>query len=245
MKLNDSCLRLGCLNIEKNKHLDRVFPELKERDFDVICLQEVPEDAASRLASTLNASLFYVPMAWRFDVEVQVERAFGLALFVRKDANIVAYDELIYHTASPTDLPFPSNRMLQYATIEKDGVRYHIGNTHFAWTPDGDATDAQHEELDVLFGLMDEKVRHGIILCGDFNAPRGGPIWEKLSLRFRDNIPSPVITTLDQEYHRAAPIFYVVDGMFTSAHYEAYDIEVVSGISDHMLIAGNVVRVLY
>lgn len=245
MKLNDSCLKLGCLNIEKNKHLERVFPALLERDFDAICLQEVPEDAASRLATILNASLFYVPMAWRFDPGVQVERAFGLALFVRKDANIIAYDELMYHTASSTDLPFPSNRMLQYAAIEKDGVCYFVGNTHFAWTPNGGATDAQHEELSKMFELMDEKVRNGIVLCGDFNAPRGGPIWEKLSLRFRDNIPSQVITTLDQEYHRASPIFYVVDGMFTSAHYEARDVEVVGGISDHMLIAGNVVRVLY
>jgi endonuclease/exonuclease/phosphatase family metal-dependent hydrolase len=245
VKLNDSCLKLGCLNIEKYRHIERIIPALCENDLDVICLQEVPEDMVGRIAQALGASAYYVATwrVWREDVEL--EKAFGLAVLVRRGA-AVNYDESLYHAASVTDRPHPHNGMLQYVTIEKDGLLYHIGNTHFRWTPNGMPTLDQYRDMSELLGVIETKIYDAdIVLCGDFNAPRGGPLWEKLSVRFRDSVPPFIVTTLDQEYHRAAPIFLVVDGMSTSAHYSTFDVEVVGGLSDHMLIAGKVARVLY
>jgi endonuclease/exonuclease/phosphatase family metal-dependent hydrolase len=245
VQFNDSCLKLGCLNIEKYRHFDRVIPALCENDLDVICLQEVPEDMVRRLEQALQASVYYVPLWSAWCEEHQEERPCGLAVFIRK-GTAVHYDQFFYHTASASDHQFMHNRILQYVTIEKDDVTYRVGHTHFTWTPDGKPTFAQYKDMRALFDVIDAHLLdNDLILCGDFNAPRGGPIWKKLSSRFRDNIPPLVVTTLDQEYHRAAPIFLVVDGMFASPHYSVRDVDLISGLSDHLLIAGKVVRVLY
>lgn len=244
MKLNASPLRLGSLNVEKYKHLDlRVIPALRAADLDVICLQEVPEDKVSHLESSLGASAFFVPTAIRVDPESQTEKAFGLAILMRR-GEMQAYDHFIYHSAALEGQPAPADRILQYASVEKDGICYRVGNTHFTWTPDGEASEDQFRDLDLLFGVINKHVPDGdLILCGDFNAPRGKIVWDMLANRYRDNIPQWVFTTLDQTYHRAAPIFYVVDGMFTSRHYAAFDMDVQDGISDHMLITGSITRV--
>jgi endonuclease/exonuclease/phosphatase family metal-dependent hydrolase len=241
---SDSSLKLGCLNIEKYRHIERVIPALCESDLDVVCMQEVPKDMVGRIADALHASAYFLPL-WRvWREEFKEERIFGLAVFVR-NGTATQYDDFFYHIASPTDQPWPQNRILQYITVEKDGVPYHIGNTHFTWTPDALPSIEQYRDINALLSVFDTHIpNNDLILCGDFNAPRGGPIWGKLSERLRDSIPPFVITTIDQEYHRAAPLYLVVDGMFASAHYTVSDVEVTGGMSDHMLIAGKVVRVL-
>jgi endonuclease/exonuclease/phosphatase family metal-dependent hydrolase len=75
-----------------------------------------------------------------------------------------------------------------------------------------------------------------MVLCGDFNAPRGKAVWGMLAKEFMDNIPSDETTTLDLVLHRAAPLHYVVDGMFTKGRFSARDVSVISGASDHKLI---------
>jgi endonuclease/exonuclease/phosphatase family metal-dependent hydrolase len=241
--LSHSTLKLGCLNIEQYKHLDvRVIPALRDADLDVICLQEVPQDKVGHLESALGATSFFLPTTIRTDPDSGIEHVFGLAILVRC-ATVLNCDPRVYHEASPEDIPFSADRALLVATVEKDDVSYLIGNTHLTWTYHGEATNQQLEDLDALFGVIDDHVGDEIIICGDFNAPRGRMTWEMLASRYRDNIPASVTTTLDQTLHRSAPIFYVVDGMFTSRHYVASDVELQDGVSDHMLITGNITRV--
>lgn len=243
MLFHASPLKLGCLNIEKYKHLEvRVVPALREADLDVICLQEVPEDKVGYLESALGATSLFLGTTIRPDPDSGRELIFGLAIFIRR-AFVVQCDAHVFHEATPDDIPLPADRALLYAVVEKDSVRYHIGNTHFTWTPDGEVSDQQFVDLSALFGVIDDHVGTKLILCGDFNAPRGKRIWEMLAQRYRDNIPPSAITTLDQKLHRAAPIFYVVDGMFTSRHYVATEVELRDSVSDHMLITGKITRV--
>ncbi len=232
-------LKLGCLNIEKDRHFERFIPALCGADLDVICLQEVPENKITYLESALNASSLFLRTTFRTDPETGVESVYGLAIFVRHGL-MVGCDAQVYHYAAPDDIPFPADRALLFAIIEKDDVRYHVGNTHFTWTHNGDVTDQQLLDLEALFGVIDDHIGDRLILCGDFNAPRGRMTWDMLASRYRDNIPKLVDTTLDQTYHRAAPIFLVVDGMFTSRHYVASDVELEDGVSDHMLITGKI-----
>lgn len=51
----------------KNRELDRAFEFIKDSDFDIFCLQEVPEDFLKRL-QTLSTSISY-SIAHRSDVE--------------------------------------------------------------------------------------------------------------------------------------------------------------------------------
>ena len=248
MKLDTPYLKLGCLNIEKYRHIDRVIPALIEADLDVICIQEMPEDAVGRFERMLDASAYYVT-TWRYAFLGQVEKGYGLAILARRGV-AVSCDHFLYHPASEFDRPYPQNCVLQYLAVEKDGHTYHIGNTHFMWTPDGLPNLDQYRNIRALFNVIEEKFNAGIILCGDFNAPRmlmsgeRGPIWGMIAERLRDNIPPNVVTTLDQKFHRARPIYLVVDGIFTSRHYEVYDVELIDEVSDHQLIAGKIVHVL-
>jgi endonuclease/exonuclease/phosphatase family metal-dependent hydrolase len=233
-------LKLGCLNIEKYKHIDeRVIPALRQADLDVICLQEVPQDKVGYLESTLGATALFLGTTLRVDPATNAPHLFGLAILVRR-ATVVSCDTYVYHEASPADLPLPATRALLYAVIKKDGVAYHIGDTHFTWTPDGEPDDQQFIDMNALFGVIDDHVGDKLILCGDFNAPRGKATWGMLAGRYRDNIPELIETTLDQKHHRAAPIFFVVDGMFTSPHYVASELAVRDNVSDHMLITGKI-----
>ena len=54
---------------------------------------------------------------------------------------------------------------------------------------------------------------------------------------FKDNIPIEVQSTLDKSFHRVPNLHLVVDGLFTTAAYEAHHVEVISGLSDHCAIA--------
>lgn len=240
-----SPLKLGCLNVEKYKHLEnRVVPALRKVDLDVICLQEVPKDKVGYLESALGVTSLFLGTTIRSDPDTGKELIFGLAILVRiRRAFVAECDTHIFHEAAPDDLPLPADRALLHAVVEKDGVRYHIGNTHFTWTPDGEVSDQQWVDLNALLGVIDDHVGEKLILCGDFNAPRGKAIWEMLARRYRDNIPPSAITSLDQTLHRAAPINYVVDGMFTSRHYAASEVMLTDNVSDHMLITGKITRV--
>lgn len=237
-----SHLDLGCLNIEKDKHFKRFIPALQDADLDVICLQEVPEDKVRHLESALGATSLFLGTTLRTDPDSGIERVFGLAILLRR-ATVLRCDPYVYHEASPEDIPLPADRALLFALIEKDDVCYCIGNTHFTWTPDGEVSDQQFVDIEALFGVIDDHVGNDLILCGDFNAPREKMIWEMLACRYRDNIPPLAVTTLDQKLHRAAPIHYVVDGMFTSRHYAASDVGLRDNVSDHMLITGKITRV--
>lgn len=243
MKQGTPFLKLGSVNIQQNHHLDTVIPALREADLDVICLQEVPTYFVFAIAETLGAIPWYTQMAWKFPSEPYTgEKAFGLAILVRK-GSVISSHSYMYHEESPEDRPFPHTSYLQYSVIEKDGVRYHIGNTHFTWTPDGQPSPEQYENMASLLRVLDKKTKNNVVLCGDFNAPRGFGVWGMLAERFCDNIPTDVTTTLDLELHRAAPLFLVVDGMFSSLHYAVENVYLKSGVSDHLMIAGDVVRV--
>jgi endonuclease/exonuclease/phosphatase family metal-dependent hydrolase len=118
--------------------------------------------------------------------------------------------------------------------IEKDGVAYTVGHTHFVGTHLGEPNEQQVTAMERLLKHAD--TIPDFVLCGYFNAPRGKAVWEMLAKEFMDNIPPHETTTLDQVLNQAAPLHYVVDGMFTKGRYTARDVSVISGASDHRLI---------
>ena len=71
------------------------------------------------------------------------------------------------------------------------------------------------------------------VLCGDFNAPRGGEMFAELSSRYTDNVPASYLSSLDPKLHRAGNLERMVDGIFTTPTYLVSDVEMYSGISDH------------
>ena len=78
------------------------------------------------------------------------------------------------------------------------------------------------------------------MLCGDFNAPRGGEIFGLLAQKYKDNVPQKYTTSIDGILHRAGPLPFMVDGLFSTPGYTVSHVEMVCGISDHCALIANV-----
>jgi hypothetical protein len=77
-------------------------------------------------------------------------------------------------------------------------------------------------------------------MCGDFNAPRGRLIFDRIATKYKDNIPPYVTTTIDKNIHHAGDLQLVVDGLFSTSKYEVRSVQVLDGLSDHCAIIGEV-----
>jgi endonuclease/exonuclease/phosphatase family metal-dependent hydrolase len=110
-------------------------------------------------------------------------------------------------------------------------------------TPDGLPTDEQRIDVKNLLNILDGIPE--IILCGDFNIPRGiNDLYEQFATRYTDNIPQEIQSTIDLNLHRAGDDpeararleKFVVDYAFTTPHYQTEHVRIASGVSDHCAI---------
>ncbi|HEY4517768.1 MAG TPA: endonuclease/exonuclease/phosphatase family protein, partial [Candidatus Paceibacterota bacterium] len=145
-------LKLVSLNIELDRHLDKVLPFLQQERADVICLQEVREKNFATLERGLHLKGFFVPTCVP-DVERVVDKRAagegrlvvneelvkkgpeGIALFTGLPVHSTHID--YYHKISEA-VPRWSvgqNRVLFSAIVDKGGKNYTVGTTHFTWTP--------------------------------------------------------------------------------------------------------------
>lgn len=249
-------LKLISLNIEGDNHIDkeRFMPFLEKEAPDALCLQEVFEEDLNRIGTRTGMTLAgFWPMclknSWLPDGPKA--RNLGVAIFSRHSFENVQGD---YYVGTANDIPAfkkaedtfkePNtiNLVLGRADIAHEGKMYTIATTHFTWTPEGSVTEYQLTQLDSLFGAL-EKIPT-LILCGDFNAPRGKETWQRISARYTDNIPVEYKTSIDQTLHRKQGLMYVVDGLFTTPEYKATDVRLADGVSDHMAIVAQIGKLL-
>jgi endonuclease/exonuclease/phosphatase family metal-dependent hydrolase len=135
------------------------------------------------------------------------------------------------------------NRMVLWCNVEKDGITYRIATTHFTWTPDGSPSDAQRRDLSAM---LDKLKNFGeFVLCGDFNAPRGGEIFSAIAAKYKDNIPPKYTTSIDGNLHRAGHIPLMVDGIFSTPAYRISNVVLHNGVSDHCAITADVENVVH
>lgn len=244
MKMTSTPLKLVCLNIEKNRHLDRLPLFFKEENPDVLLLQEVLEKDVPLLESVLQMKCLFTPIA-QFPLEGTVHIG-GQAILTNLPL-IESCEE--YYRGNKESLPFIElvpgaseaiARALSIVKVTKDEKQYRLANTHFTWAPNGGSSEKQSHDLEHLFSLLSPFP--DVILCGDFNSPRGTPIFDRITSKFKDNIPPDVTTTLDKNLHKAGDLQLVVDGVFTTPHYQVESMKLVDGVSDHLAIVANVIR---
>lgn len=87
-----------------------------------------------------------------------------------------------------------------------------------------------------------------LALCGDFNMPRSvNNIYKVFIKKYRDTIPAVYASSLDPSLHRTKsdPVtaqriaHYMVDYLFLSDDYQARDVRLASGVSDHCAIVAT------
>lgn len=233
-------LKIISLNIEFNKHYSLIFPFFFNENPDVILLQEVLEEDLLLFQKNLQMDFVFVPLAKiKFSGTVKI---LGIATFskfkiFKKEVLYFRGDKKKIPTLDQTE-PEKMNRAILVTWIKKSSKQFVCINTHFTWTDGGVPTKVQKDDLEKMLKLL--KNYKEFVLCGDFNAPRGREVFDKLASVYKDNIPKNIATTIDKDIHRAGDLKVVVDGLFTTKEYLAENVRVVGGVSDHMVIVSSV-----
>lgn len=243
-------LKLVCLNIERSKHLELVLPFIEREQPDVLCVQELMLHDIPAFEEIAGRNFFAPTTRYEGDDTAGIE---GVGLFSRlpmRDARALYYHgaglpDALFIDGTPKEQYATESNAVALATFEKAGVMYAIGTTHFTWTPDGSANDEQRKNMRALLRSL-EGLR--LVLCGDFNAPRGGEIFAMLASRYKDEVPQHYKTSVDIDIHRAGKdrphelADKMVDGLFTTPEYRCESVALVNGLSDHMAIVASIVK---
>ena len=236
-------MRLLNLNVERSAHLDRFIPFIRNYDPDVVCLQELVEsDILTIQGATGLAHCHFVAMAHFSDDH---KAPFGVGILSRYAFE--ATDTLVYAGGGDGRTVIDrSSAESRFATIRYAIARVRlassvfdtpIATTHFPWTESGEPTDFQREAVD---HMIEKLGSDPILFCGDFNAPRGGAIFDRLAKQWIDHIPYDVTTSIDSELHRAGALELMVDGVFASADVSVDDVRMHRGLSDHLGITATI-----
>lgn len=236
-------INLVQLNIERDKHLDMVLPFVKAQNPDIITFQELADHSVTRLEA-LGYAAHFTPMNKRIDAGVPHIQ--GIAIFSKlpftrtwsEQYAGAALDMPEYVGTTPESKHATQKFRLCMAEVEKDGAAFRVATTHFPWTEGGSTSDFQREDMQKLLGILEKTGE--IILTGDFNAPRGGEIFSMLANKYTDNVPPQYTSSIDGSLHRAGPLPYMVDGIFTSPGYTATDVSMRSGVSDHCALIASI-----
>lgn len=242
-------MKLISCNIEGDKHFSRLIPFFQKEQPDVLCLQEVFESDLELIKEKTGLTkCFFAPQANIIlsNDHLPLRGIWGVAIFAKKIVKKKVFYYFghkngqvnVFENAHPDKI----DRALIIAQIEVAGQLYQVATLHFTWSSNGDVIDVQKRDylsLKSFLAKCDE-----LILCGDFNTPRGGEIWADLAKKYTDNIPSEIETTIDKNLHKSGKdIRLVIDALFTSSHYVAGKVRVVSSTSDHMAVVGELARV--
>jgi endonuclease/exonuclease/phosphatase family metal-dependent hydrolase len=245
-------MKLISLNIEGNKHFDRVLPFIEGENADVICIQEIFENDIERFLAFGYTSTF-LPMTIKpVDGISQIQ---GIAMCTRiPQKNIQQYYYSNDFEEIPTFNKNDINNTVMHGVILSDfefkGSTFTIGTTHFTWTPAGESPCLEQQtDLDSFLLKIKEYAPH--VMCGDFNIPRNiNSLYQKLIQNYSDAIPSHYTSSLDKNLHRlgitpdAIRLFetFMVDYVFTQKPYIPKDVRLAFGISDHAAVVATIER---
>jgi len=241
----NEALKLFSLNIERGKHYDRWIPFVKRGDFDIVCLQEVYEPDLKMFEDELGMKFIFVPMCNVYHDNTHEEVLQGIAIGSRAQSLISesSYYFQKYDSSKKPDSPSgfkDCGRVLLCSSYKKNDQVFHICTTHFTHTPNGEITEQQKKDAHNLLNLLSDKEE--FILCGDMNAPREKACFSMFEKEYTDNIPKHYTSSLDIEL-RSSPFIgdsnLMVDALFSTPHYAAENVELVSGLSDHKAIVAD------
>ncbi len=238
-------LKLLTLNIEHDRHLDRVAQTIATHVPDIVCLQEVFEKDCAALAAVGGYQVKYAISALMPERSGggTSPRSWGVAVLTRVPvhAQTVAYyadDPAIRIFKEPND----PRRLVVMTELLHEGRSYKIGTTHFTWSMNGETTDEQRADFARLKQVLQPYPDY--VLCGDFNAPRGREMFGLFTgeLGLIDHLPADVTTTIDPQFHSAGALELAVDTIFSTPEYRLTQVQVLEGISDHKGILATVER---
>jgi endonuclease/exonuclease/phosphatase family metal-dependent hydrolase len=236
-------VKLITLNIEQDKHLERVIPFLEKEKADIICLQEVFASDFDYIRKRLSMTSYFCPMGY-IDNKIYPtgSKKDGLLGMMILSNLICSKPKADYYENENCPILTPNgitDRILFRSAFYKNGEIFNVGNTHFTWSPKGEVSDLQKESFNRLKKILEKM--DDFILCGDFNAPREKEVFNSfLKEGFRDNLPQNISSTIDARYHRNKNLSYAVDNIFSKGAYDVSNVRIADGLSDHKAIIGEI-----
>ena len=249
--MGQETIKLISLNIEMAKHLDLTRAFLEKEKPDVVCMQEVYEQDLKAFGKNLgmNAVFGQMNLLGRDNRLEPPFTPYGIGMLSVLSIQRVhrAYYQGDEESAKEyvfNGNPQDDHYLLLYGNIKQGSSTFTVGTTHFMWTPHGNPDDFQRKDLQSLLAILQGIPE--IVLCGDFNAPRGGEIFDTLAQHYKDNIPLEYHTSIDANLHRDASKIreksLMVDGLFTTLAFRCSNVRLVGGVSDHLAIVAEVRR---
>lgn len=234
-------LSLVSVNIEQEKHLERVFPFLSKQKPDVLCVQELLERDVPRFEEQYGPCIAFAPTC--FVPRPEGEQTEGVGIF-----SLLSNQGVIerYYVGSRDSVRLDDGHsdVGTHVLVGADIEGHRILTTHFTWTQKGMSTDEQKAHAKSLFAELD--TLEEFVLCGDFNAPRKVETAAMFIHRYTDNIPPQYETSIDIDLHRAGKTHAsdlqdkMVDYLFTTPMYKASDVKLQFGVSDHAAIIATI-----
>lgn len=246
-------MKLISVNMEGARHVDRIVGLLEREKPDCICLQEMP----SAFIPTLQALGYHSTFApMMYDQFTAPKDSIGVGIATR-----ITVDTTTRYYYGNTTVVLPYEKVREFettsfpyivSTVIIDEIPYVIATTHLPVTKDGLESPDQNDAIDILLQQLAPMLPH--VLCGDMNMPRGyNTNYSKFTQRYTDTIPQTYTSSLDGNLHRLgtanpqelnAPIFdiYMVDYIFTQAPYEAQNVRLEFGVSDHAAIIADITK---
>jgi endonuclease/exonuclease/phosphatase family metal-dependent hydrolase len=230
-------LELLTLNIEGDRHLDRVCDAISRHLPDVVCLQEVFEADCAQLAATGPYQLMHAATAGpntKRESGAVPKGTWGLAVLTRIPVHtqtVISYADASGCRSGQQTSDF--RRAVAVTELMCNARPFRIATTHFTWSPGGCISEEQRQDFSQLKKIMGHHPDY--LLCGDLNAPRGGELFAKFTddMALVDHVPPTVLTTIDAKYHRAGALELVVDAILATPEYRVGNVRVLDGLSDH------------
>jgi exonuclease III len=226
-------LRIASINIERSKHLHRVEAFLKTYKPDVLCLQELMERDIPFFEDLMGNTLHYAPMCLHPQENLQVQGVGLVSWAALEDVQTTYYHGSIDHGLE-AELEYGANKVPN-ALLAGAYQGFRISTTHLNVTQHGISTPGQLASAAKLIDVAkaQAEVHGGLLMCGDFNAPRGRPTFSRIAEAFEDGVPQEYTSSIDGSLHRAGPLPLMVDGLFHTPSYTLQDAKMHTGISDH------------
>jgi endonuclease/exonuclease/phosphatase family metal-dependent hydrolase len=253
-------LSLLSVNIEGKRHLDKIERLLEKVRPDIVCMQEVFVDDVPRLSDALaratdaSVTVRFTPIVFKTadgvdktadEIATGTHELIEFGNLIMTTLPAAAFQEQYYYGdrahlhVHRSDILTDVALVLSSLVVEKDGEAFQVATTHFCKNHEGNITsDFQREQAVRLLQSLDRL--GNFIVCGDFNAPRGGEIFTMLAERYKDNINPSYTSSLDPDLHRAGPLPFMVDGLFTTPEYKVTHMHFETGVSDHYAIVATI-----
>lgn len=245
-------MKLISLNVEGSRHLERVKPFFKAHAADAICLYEANAEMRALLES-LGYVTTFLPIIISSRDEIMLPEGCLVATKLPHEVTTHYYyrpPDPALHPEDRYDKRTTTAQGVILATVPHADEYYTIATTHFTWTPQGEVADQnQRTDAAALMQFLNSQPPH--VLCGDFNIPRHqNPLYEQFLEHYTDVVPDNYTSSLDKQFHYLGDsadhqhLFtdFMVDHLLTQAPYEASDVSLTFGVSDHAAVVAEITK---